>query len=206
MGYSTSSYMSYIEPLQDKIEQDQFLFLVIGCIAFFVAALNIINTMITALRMKKIDVDKLICDISGDSYFNIGEKSEAEITMFILDLIDATNAGENENTEHNMIAEVIKYIDDNYNNYALSLENVAKQFDVDAKKMSKYIKKYANITFHKYLTELRIEEAKRLLITTDMSIEQIYNQVGYVSRTTFMRAFNSVEKITPSEYRKKAKK
>ena len=42
--------------------------------------------------------------------------------------------------------------------------------------MSKYIKKYANITFHKYLTELRIEEAKKLLITTED--EQISIMVG----------------------------
>ena len=37
---------------------------------------------------------------------------------------------------------------------------------------------------------------------TNMSIEQIYNRVGYISRTTFIRAFTSVENITPSEYRK----
>lgn len=62
MGYSTSSYMSYIEPLQDKIEQDQFLFLAIGCIAFFVAALNIINTMMmsTYERTREIGIMKVL--------------------------------------------------------------------------------------------------------------------------------------------------
>ncbi len=62
MGYSTSSYMSYIKPLQDKIEQDQFLFLAIGCIAFFVAALNIINTMMmsTYERTREIGIMKVL--------------------------------------------------------------------------------------------------------------------------------------------------
>ncbi|MBQ2881616.1 MAG: ABC transporter permease [Clostridia bacterium] len=62
MGYSTSSFMSYIEPLQDKIEQDQFLFLAIGCIAFFVAALNIINTMMmsTYERTREIGIMKVL--------------------------------------------------------------------------------------------------------------------------------------------------
>ncbi|MBE6897171.1 MAG: ABC transporter permease [Ruminococcaceae bacterium] len=67
MGYSTSSYMSYVEPLQQKIENDQFLFLAIGCIAFFVAALNIINTMMmsTYERTREIGIMKVLgCRIS----------------------------------------------------------------------------------------------------------------------------------------------
>ena len=62
LGYSASSYMSYIEPLQEKIEQDQFLFLAIGCIAFFVAALNIINTMMmsTYERTREIGIMKVL--------------------------------------------------------------------------------------------------------------------------------------------------
>ena len=67
MGYSTSSFMSYVEPLQQKIENDQFLFLAIGCIAFFVAALNIINTMMmsTYERTREIGIMKVLgCKIS----------------------------------------------------------------------------------------------------------------------------------------------
>ena len=103
------------------------------------------------------------------------------------------------------MGEIIRYVGENYSDYSITLESVAKRFNVDAKSLSKQFKKYTHITFHKYLTELKIEEAKRLLLTTDMSIEQIYIKVGYVSRTTFMRAFSSVEELTPSEYRKKAR-
>ena len=166
---------------------------------------NIINTMITALRMKKIDVDRLVDDMGGGTYFSINERSETEITLFILNLIEIINSNKTKKTEEGLAAQVVRYIDENYNDYSLSLEHLAKQFGVDEKNISRYIKKYTGITFHKYLTEFRIEEAKKLLITTDMSVEQIYNKVGYVSRTTFMRAFNSVEKITPSEYRKKSR-
>lgn len=62
LGYQTSSYMSYVEPLQEKISQDQFLFFAIGCIAFFVAALNIINTMMmsTYERTREIGIMKVL--------------------------------------------------------------------------------------------------------------------------------------------------
>lgn len=166
---------------------------------------NIINTIITALKMKKVDVDKLINDIGSDTYFGISEKSETEVSLFIMDLIKGIDSCQLEDSGEKMIADIIAYVGENYSDYSLTLESVAKQFGVDAKNLSKQFKKYSHITFHKYLTELKIEEAKRLLITTDLSIEQIYNKVGYVSRTTFMRAFGSVEELTPSEYRKKAR-
>lgn len=163
---------------------------------------NIINTIVTALKMKRIDVDSLIND---DKYFSISGKTETEISQFILDLLGKIDKCSEKTSGKRLLDDVEKYINDNYSDYALSLEEIAKKFNVDAKNLSKQFKKYTNVTFHKYVTEIRIEAAKRLLITTDLSIEQIYVKVGYVSRTTFMRAFNSIENITPSEYRRKAR-
>lgn len=167
---------------------------------------NIINTVITAFKMKKIDVDKIVSDIGLDAYFNMGEMSETEIAQFILKLIGGIENTDNKNADEAIISDIVKFVGENYSDYALTLESVAKEFNIDPKNLSRKFKKYSNMTFHKYLTELKIEEAKRLLITTDMSIEQIYTKVGYVSRTTFIRAFNSVEMVTPSEYRKKVRK
>lgn len=166
---------------------------------------NIINAVITALKMKGRDVDQLIDSNDGAVYFNLEASGEAEISRFILDLINSADNAQTGRVEENAIEEVVKFVGENYDNYDLTLESVAKEFNFDSKSLSRKFKNYCHVTFHKYLTEIRIEEAKRLLITTDMSIEQIYIKVGYVSRTTFMRAFNSVEKVTPSEYRKKAK-
>ena len=164
---------------------------------------HILNTLITALKMKKTDVDKVLCDIGEDIYFDFDKKSDTEKARYILDIINAANGSNN--SDDAFMAEVMEYINQNYTNYEITLESVAGHFDIDDKRLSKYIKKYNNVTFHKYITDLRIEDAKRLLITTDMSIEQIYKSVGYVSRTTFIRAFNSAEGVTPSEYRKKIK-
>ena len=163
---------------------------------------NIINTIVTALKMKRIDVDALIDD---DEYFSIADKTETEVSQFILGLLGKIDKCGDRASGKRLMEDVEKYIADNYGDYALSLEGVAKEFNVDAKNLSRQFKKYTNVTFHKYVAELRIEEAKRLLITTDLSVEQIYVKVGYVSRTTFMRAFNSVENVTPSEYRRKAR-
>lgn len=166
---------------------------------------NIINTIITALKMKKVDVDNLINSVGNEAYFNIGKLTETEISSFVLELIKGASGCDDKNSEERLIEGVCEYVNENFRDYSLTLESVAKHFNVDAKNLSKQFKKYNAITFHKYLTELKIEEAKRLLITTNMSVEQIYMNVGYISRTTFIRAFNSVEKLTPSEYRKNIK-
>lgn len=54
-----------------------------------------------------------------------------------------------------------------------------------------------------YLQLLRIEISKRLLTTSDMSIDSISEKVGYVDSTSFFRTFKAMTGITPGEYRKR---
>jgi two-component system response regulator YesN len=55
----------------------------------------------------------------------------------------------------------------------------------------------------KYLTSLRIEEAKRLLRNTDLSIVAIAEKVGYPNVTNFYRHFQRLQGTTPAAYRQK---
>ena len=53
-----------------------------------------------------------------------------------------------------------------------------------------------------YITELRMEKAKELLIKTDCSIENITEKIGYFSVAHFSQLFKKIEGITPGKYRK----
>ena len=53
-----------------------------------------------------------------------------------------------------------------------------------------------------YLTGVRIREAKRLLLETQMTISEVALAVGYSSASFFIRSFKKTEGISPSEYRK----
>ena len=57
-----------------------------------------------------------------------------------------------------------------------------------------------------YVSWLRIERAKVLLLTTDMSITDIANEVGFGSIHYFSRFFKEKENITPNEFRKQGGK
>jgi AraC family transcriptional activator of mtrCDE len=51
------------------------------------------------------------------------------------------------------------------------------------------------------LRDLRMRQAASLLSTSELSVNQIAQCVGYVSRSSFLRAFRSAYEIYPSEYR-----
>jgi transcriptional regulator GlxA family with amidase domain len=53
-----------------------------------------------------------------------------------------------------------------------------------------------------YIQALRIEEAKQLLETTDMPVEEISREVGYEDAASFRRLFKRVASISPGDYRK----
>ncbi len=67
-------------------------------------------------------------------------------------------------------------------------------------------KRAIGVSFHRYLSEYRIEKAKRLLSETENSISDIAESVGITEAKTFTRLFKSVLGMTPTEYRRQIKK
>lgn len=58
---------------------------------------------------------------------------------------------------------------------------------------------------HRYLTMRRIEEAKRLLATTDLSVGTICVEIGFASPSAFSRLFKAHVGMPPLAYRLKSK-
>ncbi|MNC52231.1 HTH-type transcriptional regulator YesS [compost metagenome] len=52
-----------------------------------------------------------------------------------------------------------------------------------------------------YLNQLRIEQAKRMLVETTLSISQIALEVGYMNVQSFNRFFRKFEGMPPSSYK-----
>lgn len=57
-----------------------------------------------------------------------------------------------------------------------------------------------------YLTALRMKQATKLLLTTNMKIEAVCMESGYNHLQTFRRHFSETFHMSPSEYRKANKK
>jgi AraC-like DNA-binding protein len=84
----------------------------------------------------------------------------------------------------------------------ISLQEVAEKANMSKEAFCRFFKLRTRKTFTQYLQQLRINEAQKLLIETDLSISTIAFQVGFENLSYFNRAFKSILGITPREFRK----
>lgn len=97
---------------------------------------------------------------------------------------------------------VLKYIQTHYKE--TSLNAVAELFHYEPSYLGKQIKTATGKNYTDIVKTLRIEESKRLLRFTELSMDEVAAQAGYDSREHFYRTFRSIEGVTPGQYRKKA--
>lgn len=96
---------------------------------------------------------------------------------------------------------VLNYIDENCTDYNISLEAVAEKFDMTPSWLCKIIKQETKMSYKEYLTELRINKARQLLMEGDLSVADVSQQVGYSSISYFIRLFQKYTGATPAKFR-----
>ncbi len=94
-----------------------------------------------------------------------------------------------------------KYIMENFKQH-LTLQLVADHVAMNSAYLSVLFKKQFNETFVECLTNMRIEEGKRLLTHTNKTVEQVALESGYLDQKYFSRVFLKITGISPSKYRK----
>jgi two-component system response regulator YesN len=103
-----------------------------------------------------------------------------------------------------VVGDIREFIETHYANPELSLEFLSDKFAMHAKNISKLFKEEFGENFVDFLIGLRIDNAKRMLVETDKSMQEISTEVGYYNYNSFNRAFKNVAGISPSDYRKQA--
>lgn len=68
---------------------------------------------------------------------------------------------------------------------------------------SKMFKLYKKQNFIDYVTSIRVEKAKELLLHSYLSIKEVSVIVGYGDQNYFTRVFKKIENMTPTEYKDK---
>jgi len=103
----------------------------------------------------------------------------------------------------NAVSQAVEYLQANYRRANISLQEVADAVYLSQSYLAWQFKATLGVSYVKYLTSLRIEEAKRLLRNTDLSIVAIAEKVGYPNVTNFYRHFQRLQGTTPAAYRQK---
>ncbi|MBD2437119.1 helix-turn-helix transcriptional regulator [Nostoc sp. FACHB-110] len=102
------------------------------------------------------------------------------------------------------LRQVISYIQDNLEQ-DLTLSEIATVVGMSMYHFSRLFKQSTGFAPHQYVMNCRIAKAKKLLIGSEKTIEQISEQVGFQSQSHFTNVFRKFMGITPKLYREQVK-
>lgn len=109
---------------------------------------------------------------------------------------------ERKNTAKIISDKAVQYMQKNYADCSLSIENICSILNVSAAYFSTIFKRETGKTFLNYLTEIRMEEAILLLDGTEEKTYIISEKVGYSEPNYFSYVFKKEYGMSPSKYRK----
>ncbi|MBE1442615.1 helix-turn-helix domain-containing protein [Paenibacillus sp. OAS669] len=99
-----------------------------------------------------------------------------------------------------LLGKVEQFVRTNYHR-DLSLAVVGEALGLSSSYLSSIFKDITGMSFVDYVNSKRIEQAKLLLQTTNHSVADISERVGFTSSNTFIRVFKRHEGVTPGQFR-----
>ncbi len=103
-------------------------------------------------------------------------------------------------TDRNLSREVRTYLQENYGQ-KISIEQLARHFLCSKSTLMNNFKKAYGITVNQYLTQVRLDHAKKLLERRGVSIREIAELCGFSDQNYFSKVFYKAFDVTPSRYR-----
>jgi AraC-like DNA-binding protein len=99
------------------------------------------------------------------------------------------------------IRPVLAYVD-RHCRESITLDDVAEVVHVSPSRVRHVFKDVTGVGFKEYVTNVRVAEAKRLLLGTDLSVAEVARAVSYSNLHQFYRVFYRSCAMSPGEYRR----
>ena len=106
-----------------------------------------------------------------------------------------------ENYRQKKFRKLIQFINENYRN-KIEENQAAGLVGLSPSEFCRFFKRQAGITFVAYINKVRIEEAARLLIETDLTCENIGYDCGFSTLSYFYKVFKKHYGLSPTKYRR----
>ncbi len=177
-----------IEPLKS--------FVITQCLCF-----DIINITIKTLdqlkgfELKNVDLKKLI------TFKSLPEFREKMAGLTIEMCRQFAEFKDSRNNERK--SEILDYVNCHYGDSSMGLESVADEFGVSSNYLSRFFKQETGCSFIQYVTMIRMDRARELLVNSNKQIKEIVAEIGYIDVANFVRKFKGYEGVTPGQYRDK---
>ena len=129
------------------------------------------------------------------------EEFGACIDNLKITLFERTVTAAPEPQEERPITAITRYLQEHLAE-DVSLNVLAEQFHLNPQYISQLFKSEIGVGFLTYLTNIRMEKAKKLLLSSSLSVADVAERSGYADYRVFTKAFKKAEGITPSQYRR----
>ena len=165
---------------------------------------SITRTMLKVSRQDFMELFRAKMPYKPEKCNNVVMLKES-VTVLCSETAEYMKKGEN-GTGGSQINRIRQFIKEHFNEYNFTLQVLADKFNMSLSNIGHYFKNNTGITLTEYLSQLKFDEAKKMLRNTDLTLEEIVDRIGYVSISSFIRRFKQDMKITPGEYRTMYKK
>ena len=118
-----------------------------------------------------------------------------------ISLFEQRVSAEPEQQEERTITGITRYLQEHLAE-EVSLSVLADQFHLNPQYISQLFKSEIGVGFLTYLTNIRMEKAKKLLLSTSLSIADVAERSGYADYRVFTKVFKKSEGCTPSQFRR----
>jgi AraC-like DNA-binding protein len=106
-------------------------------------------------------------------------------------------------TQGRLLNEICQYIDTHLGD-DITAKGLWRQFNYHPSALRKLFREELRLTLKNYVDSKRIEKAKELLVSTNLKVQDIAAQVGYVHTQSFIAFFHRAVHCTPVEYRRRS--
>ena len=108
--------------------------------------------------------------------------------------------GENTSNE-DICGRVVAYVESHYGDPDLSVAEISREVNLTSSYLTKQFKSRYNISILDYIAQVRITNAKALLVDSSLTVKQIAGMVGFMSDNVFIKTFKKWEAVTPKQYK-----
>lgn len=164
--------------------------------------LDIVQLVYAFLKLKGIEAHKLYAGKTNDQLLAHSLYSIEDMEEYLKYLVNTAMEYRAFAAESKSVAEEIKqYIHAHYGD-DLTRNGLAEVVYLNPDYLARLFKKETGVSLGSYVIQVRIQVAKQLLESTNLSVYTIANKVGYANYSYFSKLFKQEVGLTPNEYKK----
>lgn len=166
--------------------------------------MQLVNSIVSAVIRINGNIDEALKNKNYNLYYEFGKlNSIDDIRLWFENILTKVNQyikSKRENKNMEIIDKITDYIKWHYKE-PINIQDISDRIYMNHTYFCKVFKERTGKTFVEYLTEIRINNACKLLSNTNKNIAYIGCECGFGGNLNFMRAFKKSVSMTPTEFR-----